>query len=89
MRKKIASRIMRTTIDIDAPVLAELKAVGKREGKSLGRLVSDLLASALAGRRQPRRSSAPPLRWVSKSMRARVDLNDRDAVYEALESDRS
>jgi hypothetical protein len=33
-----ASSIVRPTIDIGAPVLAELKAVGKREGKSLGRL---------------------------------------------------
>ena len=32
-----------------AALYAELKAVGRREGKSLGRLVSDLLASALAG----------------------------------------
>lgn len=37
---------MRTTIDIDAPILGELKALQAREGKSMGRLVSDLLARA-------------------------------------------
>ena len=39
-----ASRIMRTTIDIDYPILKELKRLARRERKSLGRLVSDLLA---------------------------------------------
>ena len=37
----------RTTIDIDAPILRDLKRRQKQEGKSLGRLVSDLLAQAL------------------------------------------
>lgn len=82
----IASRIMRTTIDIDAPVLAELKAVGRREGKSLGRVVSDLLATALASRRSRRSPEAKPVRWFAKPMKARVDLADRDAVYEAMEA---
>jgi hypothetical protein len=33
---------MRTTLDIDDPVLKEIKRLQRREGKSLGRLVSDL-----------------------------------------------
>ena len=40
---------MRTTLDIDDPVLRELKELQTREGKSLGRLVSDLLARAEGG----------------------------------------
>ena len=32
---------MRTTLDIDDPVLQELKKFQTKEGKSLGRLVSD------------------------------------------------
>ncbi len=76
---------MRTTIDIDGPLLAELKALGQSEGKSLGRLVSDLLATALAGRRQGREPAAKPIRWFAKPMQARVDLADRDAVFDAME----
>ena len=79
---------MRTTIDIDDPVLQELKAVGAREGKSLGRLVSDLLAAALASRSQGRTAVTKPLRWLSKPMAARVDLADREALYNAMESRR-
>ena len=44
----------RTTVDIDAPLLRDLKRLQKREGLSLGRLVSDLLGEAL-GERQARR----------------------------------
>ena len=39
---------MRTTLDLDAPVLNGLKRLQQREGQSLGRLASDLLATALA-----------------------------------------
>lgn len=74
----------RTTLDIDAPILRDLKRLQKREGKSLGRLVSDLLARALHHRdvRQPGSSS---FRWISRSMRAQVDLADKDALYEAFD----
>lgn len=79
----LSSRIMaRTTIDIDAAVLRELKKRQKREGKTLGRLVSELLAGALGQSQEP----APlPFAWTSKSMKARVDLEDKEAVRRALE----
>jgi mRNA-degrading endonuclease RelE of RelBE toxin-antitoxin system len=52
MRRLKASVIMRTTIDIDDPILKDVKRLQKREGTSLGRLVSDLLAESLARRRK-------------------------------------
>jgi hypothetical protein len=72
----------RTTIDIDAAVLRELKKRQKREGKTLGGLVSELLAGAL---RQSQEPAAPPFAWTSRSMKARVDLEDKEAVRRALE----
>lgn len=76
---------MRTTIDIDDPILKEIKQLQRREGKSLGRLVSDLLAQALAAdaRRTPR--EAPEFRWVAKPMGARVDLGDKHALLDAMD----
>ena len=75
---------MRTTLDIDDPILKDLKRLQRREGKSLGRLVSDLLAQALAtGRRDP--PSPPPFRWLAKPMRARVDLADKHALLDAMD----
>lgn len=73
---------MRTTLDIEAPVLKELKELQKREGGTLGSLVSRLLAQALA-RKGP--SAATPFAWYSQPMHAIVDLADKDAVYAILD----
>ena len=72
----------RTTLDIDAGVLRELKKRGRREGKSLGRLVSELVAASLSREED---EPSPALEWTSKSMDQRVDLEDKEAVYRALE----
>ena len=86
MPTAVASRIMaRTTLDIDTPLLKELKRLQRTEKKSLGRLVSDLVAQALVVHRR-RERTAPAFAWVSQDMKAKVDLADRDAVYDALET---
>ena len=74
----------RTTVDIDAPILRDLKRLQKRERKSLGRLVSDLLAQALGpgGARAPDRHA---FNWISRPMGARVDLRDKEAVRAVLD----
>lgn len=72
----------RTTIDLDASVLRELKKRQKREHKTLGQLASELLARALADDPpEPR----PPFKWFSQPMGAKVDLEDKDAVYAILD----
>lgn len=75
---------MRTTIDIDDPILKELKRLQRRERKSLGRLVSDLLARSLADTRM-RRPDVTQFEWIARSMGARVDLADKDAVLDAMD----
>jgi hypothetical protein len=82
----LASIIMRTTLDIDDPVLKEVKVIHKKEGRSMGAIVSELLAEALVRRRSSRRR--PPFGWTSREMTALVDLVDKDAVYAALDADR-
>ena len=74
----------RTTIDIDAAVLSELQRRKRREGKTLGRLVSELLAAALHRDDVP----SPPLAWTTRRMAARVDLEDKEAVRRALDERR-
>jgi hypothetical protein len=69
----------RTTLNIDAVVLRELKRLQKEEGKPLGLVVSELLAGALRRRDEEREPTS--LQWSSKPMHARVDLEDKDAVY--------
>lgn len=78
---------MRTTIDIATPILSEVKALQKREGGSLGELVSRLLAEGLDARRSERTDHA--LQWISQPMHARVDLADKEAVYAVLDDESS
>lgn len=75
---------MRTTLDIDDPILKDLKRLQARQGKSLGRLVSDLLAQALAASAAGA-PAAREFRWISRPMGARVDLADRDALLDAMD----
>jgi len=73
----------RTTLDIDAPLLEELKKLQREQRRSLGKIVSQLLAEALARRRTS--PVVQKLRWVSRPMNALVDLGDKEAVYGALD----
>ena len=73
----------RTTLDIDATILKEIKALGKRGRLSLGKLVSRLLAEAIARRKSGDR--AQEFRWVSRPMGVLVELADKEAVYGVLD----
>jgi len=75
---------MRTTVNIDDPVLKELKKLQKERGKSLGRLISDLLAQALRERKQADKRPRAR-RWISRRMGARMDPADKEALYAALD----
>ena len=77
---------MRTTVDIESSVLKDLKKIRQKEGKSLGRIISDLLAQALAERKSTKTPAKPP-KWVSKRMGARVDLVDHEALYAVMENE--
>ena len=75
----------RITVDIDQTVLAETKALARQRGRTLGETLSALLATALAELDKPK--DRPPFRWSSQPMGALVDLEDKDAVQEALDSE--
>jgi hypothetical protein len=68
----------RTTVDIDASVLRELKKRQERERKTLGQLISELLAKAME--LTDTGEADRPLSWVAKDLQPRVDLADKDAV---------
>ncbi len=75
---------MRTTLDIDDSILRNLKRLKKKEGKSMGRLVSDLLAQALREDAAPAPAARPPA-WITKPMGARINLSDKEAVHHTLD----
>jgi macrodomain Ter protein organizer (MatP/YcbG family) len=73
----------RTTVDLDADVLKELKERARREGKTLGAAISELAAQGL--RSSESDEAQTPVRWHSRPIGLKVDLRDKQAVYEALE----
>ena len=75
----------RTTLDLDSSVLRELRRRGEQEGKSMGRVASELLAVALA----PDDPRDPPVfTWKSGDLGVpRMDLEDKEALRRALDDD--
>jgi hypothetical protein len=88
MRDVLASRIMRTTIDLDPAVVKELKRRSKGAGKSMGRLASELLATSLR-EQEGVRAAQPDLEWIAKDLgRPLVDLEDKEAMRAVLDARR-
>ncbi|MFI0348357.1 MAG: hypothetical protein ACH346_06300 [Chthoniobacterales bacterium] len=71
-------------MDIESPILQELKALSKTRALSLGQMVSQLLAEALAVQKI-KDKSIPEFQWISRSMEAKVDLADKEALYSVLD----
>ena len=74
----------RTTLDIDGGVLRELRLRRKKTGKSIGQIASELLADALREGDDPPQRRVP-MRWRSAPMGARVNIDDKELVRQALE----
>lgn len=85
MRRGLASRIMpRTTLDLDASVLKQLRRRAQRDRKSLGSVASELLARCLE--LDVTDQSVAELQWSSWHLGVpRVDLEDKPALHVALE----
>jgi len=76
----------RTTLDIDEPILKELKDLQAREKKSLGQLASELLAEALSRRGKSERKRK--FKWISRNLGTpRIDLEDKEALNTVLDAD--
>jgi hypothetical protein len=73
---------MRTTVDIADPILDEVKRLKEKEEKTLGEVVSELLAEGLATRKKRKGTTKPkPFRWISKDLKPRIDLDDKEALW--------
>ncbi len=73
----------RTTIDLDASVLRELRRRSLREGKSMGQVASELLARAVSAEPD---TPAPEFVWTSRDLGSPlVDLEDKEAVRRVLD----
>ncbi len=73
----------RTTIDIDNPILKEIKNLQKKDGRSIGKIVSQLLAEALNQHKTT--AKVHRVKWASRPMGALLDLSDKDTLYKILD----
>ena len=73
---------MKTTLNINDKVMADLKREAARQGRTMSELVESALRLLL--RSQRKRQKIAPLPTFH-SGGARVDIADRDALYQAME----
>jgi Ribbon-helix-helix protein, copG family len=73
---------MKTTFNIDDTVMAELRREASRQGRTMSELVESALRLMLRPKRK-RQAPLPPLPTFSAEML--VDIDNRDALYEAME----
>lgn len=77
----------RTTLNIDASVLRDLKRRSRDQRKPVGQVASELLAGAL---RRESMDAAPPPPFVMPTFNGGpplVDLDDKEAVRLAMEDE--
>jgi len=72
---------MKTTLNIDDTVMAQLKREAARQGRTMSELVETALRSLFQSRKKA--SDLPPLPMFNGG--ALVDIADRDALYQAME----
>jgi hypothetical protein len=73
---------MKTTLNIDDTVMAELKREAARQGRTISELVETALRLLLRSQRKPGRIPALP---TFRSGGTLVEIADRDALYQAME----
>ncbi len=78
----------RTTVEIDRPLLEELREIAAREGKPLRKIIGDVLAAGLLERKSGKRRKVPRLKWHSQPMGARIDYLDKDELYRVLDGEK-
>jgi hypothetical protein len=73
---------MKTTLNINDTVMAELKREAARQGRTMSEMVESALRLLLRSQRKRERVPALP---KFHSGGAVVDVADRDALYQAME----
>jgi Ribbon-helix-helix protein, copG family len=73
---------MKTTLNIDDTVMAELKREAARQGRTMSEMVETALRLLLRARRKQGVPSPLPSFHSGGTL---VDIADRDALYQAME----
>lgn len=79
---------MKTTLNIDDRLLSRAKALAAREGTTLTAVVEEALRARLAPRPRATQNLLPALPTVKGTAPPRVDIADREALFDLLDEDR-
>ncbi len=72
---------MKTTLNIDDTVMAELRREAARQGRTMSELVETALRNLFRAQRKPGKLAPLPVFHSGGA----VDIADRDALYQAME----
>jgi Ribbon-helix-helix protein, copG family len=72
---------MKTTLNIDDKVMADLRREAARQGRTMSELVESALRLLLRSQRKQQKIAPLP---TFRSGGALVDIADRDALYQAM-----
>ncbi len=73
---------MKTTLNLDDTVMAQLKREAARQGRTMSELVETALRNLFQRQKKPAELSPLPTFSSGGSL---VDIADRDALYQAME----
>lgn len=76
---------MKTTLNLDEQVLRRAKVCAERDGTTLARFVEDALRTRLASVRDDERPFRLQLETVTGDSPPKIDVSDRDALYDAID----
>lgn len=76
----------KTTLELEKPIYDKLKSLALKEGKTLKKLMDEIILLGMKARASPKRKA---FRWPgSADLRPRVDLSDKEAVEAAIDGER-
>jgi hypothetical protein len=76
---------MRTTVRLDARLMAEAKKLAADTNRTLTKLIEDALREVLARRRRPRRRTVPLTIVGGRGLNPGIDLDDGAALLAVME----
>ncbi len=79
---------MKTTLNIDDRLLERAKSLAAREGTTLTAIVEEALRARLAPRPKSTGDYRLALPTVKGTVLPRIDVADRDALFDALDNER-
>lgn len=73
---------MRTTLNIDEPLLAKLKKISLKEKKSLSAVASEIIGVGLKNRRKKKNKNE--FVWHTARLEPKIDIHDFQVIEEIL-----